>query len=482
VLNPIESYINFFWPKHENMPKELAVQYRVLLYFHFFAAIVMIYSIIKWSKLDHSTLVLSSSFGLVLILITSTLIKKSIPPVIAANITMLSTYPHGMNMIFNLGGLDSPHIFWMPALICISYLLAGRKSGFAWFIVAFITVLTMIILDFNSYALPLFEFTETGKKIDTYSGYLLPMIIIWLAQSYALRIREQSLTEAIDAQEKAAELATVSSTDALRLGEILSEAKHTSQTLFSSTNTLMKNLQNMGDNSHLIEGGAISQVEASEDISKTVSDTKETLHETSSIVIHMEDITNTTEQNVISTGHAMTKVSDNMGKIKNNFSQIEDVIKVILGIVSQTNLLALNASIEAARAGDRGRGFAVVADEIRELSIRCDRSAQEIKSVIQQGSIEVDDGVELVLRSANVLSSTANSVNEVTHQIHNVSEVMDRLNDNMSDVAEASDKVGAVSNRNAQSVKQLLDSTNDLTNVTDELCEVSEKLQSVINK
>jgi len=73
-------------------------------------------------------------------------------------------------------------------------------------------------------------------------------------------------------------------------------------------------------------------------------------------------------------------------------------------------------------------------------------------------------------------------VNEVTHQIHNVSEVMDRLNDNMSDVAEASDKVGAVSNRNAQSVKQLLDSTNDLTNVTDELCEVSEKLQSVINK
>jgi methyl-accepting chemotaxis protein len=482
LKNPIELYIAFFWPTHEDLPKELFVRYRVLLYFNFFAILIGIYSAIKWTKLEHYVLVQTSFIIIVVCVLSSFLIKKSISPIFAANMYMVGSYPHGINMIHSLGGLDSAHIFWLPALVCISYLLANRKSGLFWFAVAFVTVLALIYLDRSGYAWPVFEFTEAGRKVDTYSGYLLPMFIIWIAQSYAFRIREESLADAVDAQKKSAAMAEVSDSNANYLGEILDEAKLTCQALSTSTNSLMTNLNDMKAHSQLIENGAFSQVQASEQISDTVNNTQSTLSETFQLFSSMEATTRETENNVSITAESMTKTTESMDKIKASFSRIEDVIQVISGIVSQTNLLALNATIEAARAGDRGKGFAVVADEIRSLSIRCDESAKEITDVIKQGSVDVVEGVQLVMRSAGILENTASSVQVVSEQIHSVSEVINKLNANMGGVAEATLNVGHASENNAKSVAHLLDSTSILSEVTHQLSDVSDKLEGVMNR
>ncbi|MDX1452850.1 MAG: hypothetical protein R3183_09850, partial [Oleiphilaceae bacterium] len=121
-LNPATLYIRFFWPRVEAMSQENKVRYRVLLYFHFVAVLVMLYSIIKWSKLDYFTLVYSASFALGIVLINSFFLRRGLTPVIAANIFLMGILPHGVNMIYSLGGMASPHIFWMPTLICIAYL------------------------------------------------------------------------------------------------------------------------------------------------------------------------------------------------------------------------------------------------------------------------------------------------------------------------------------------------------------------------
>ena len=173
----------------------------------------------------------------------------------------------------------------------------------------------------------------------------------------------------------------------------------------------------MNHGSHAIESGAHSQLEASEQIEATVNETQQTLSKTASLVKDIEALTHTTQANVSSTADSMSKTTQSMDKIKQSFSKIEDVIQVISAIVSQTNLLALNATIEAARAGDRGRGFAVVADEIRSLSTRCDDSAQEITRVLKQGSIDVDQGVDIVLGSEQVLENTCSSVHAVSDKI-----------------------------------------------------------------
>lgn len=64
--------------------------------------------------------------------------------------------------------------------------------------------------------------------------------------------------------------------------------------------------------------------------------------------------------------------------------RIEDIVKAVVMIADQTNLLALNAAIEAARAGERGRGFAVVADEVRNLAEVSERSARDIRGVVEE--------------------------------------------------------------------------------------------------
>lgn len=484
MLNPIEHFIRYFWPKSNDLPKELVIKYRVVLYFNFLGILVLLYSVVKWNKLDFPPLVYSALVGIAILCISTACVKARYSPTIAANIAMFGMYPHGMNMIFSLGGIESAHVYWMPALVCIAYLLANRLSGLLWFSIAFCSVFAVIYCDRAGIQISPynFDFTDAQKKLDTYSGYLLPMIMIGLAQSYAFRIRQESLEEALGAKQHTEELAESSKNYAQRLSEILDEAKHTCSLLASSTKSLVENIKDMSSNSNSIKDGAGMQVEAAENITETVAHTQETLSETFQIVNNMETVTRQTVSNVTTTAESMTSTTESMDKIKVSFSKIEDVIQVISGIVSQTNLLALNATIEAARAGDRGRGFAVVADEIRTLSIRCDESAQEIADVIKQGSIDIDEGVSLVLRSAKVLENTARSADEVSQQIHNVSKVINKLNENMNGVSLASENVNKISLGNAKSVDELLESTRNLSDITRLLREDSIQLEEVVNK
>lgn len=482
MLNPIDHYIKLFSPRDNSLSKELQVRYRLLLYFQFFTNLVMIYSIIKWSKADHMSLVLSSSAGLAMSLLSSILVKFNFSPIIVANALMVGTYPHGYNMIYSLGGLHSSHIFWIPTLVCIAYLLANRKSGLFWFCIAFASMGLLIYFDRNGVVWNNYPFTERQKLIDTYSGYLLPMIIIWLGQSYSFKIRQEFLADAVKANEETKKLVQTAEKNSDRLEEILAEARATCQTLSSSTKSLVNNIEQMNCEGHSIEDGANSQLEASSQIDSTVSETQTTLHETSALISQIETTTRTTEANVSSTAESMSMTTESMDKIKQSFSRIEDVIQVISGIVSQTNLLALNATIEAARAGDRGKGFAVVADEIRTLSIRCDESAREITEVIKQGSIDVDEGVRIVTQSEEVLENSSSSALEVSEQIQNVSNVIKKLQANMEQVAAASHNVGEVNNNNAHAVMHLLESTQNLRKMTDNLNNVSKKLENVVNK
>jgi methyl-accepting chemotaxis protein len=484
MFNPVEYFISLFWPKDNSLTKEVIVKYRVILYFNFMGIIVMLYSIIKWSKLDYSNLVSSSVIGIMIIILASFFIKAKLHPIFVANFALFGMYPHGMNMIFSLGGIHSAHIFWMPALICIAYLLANRQSGLVWFSVAFSSIFIVIYCNRNGIEIvsEVFSFTPEQKRVDTYSGFLLPMLMIWLAQSYSFRIRQEALEEALDAKSHTEKMADTSKNNANRLSEILDEAKQTCSLLASSTRSLVENIKDMSTSSVSIKDGAGSQLDAAQEITQTVGNTKDTLSETFKIVSNMETVTRQTVNNVTTTADSMTKTTQSMDKIKISFSKIEDVIQVISGIVSQTNLLALNATIEAARAGDRGRGFAVVADEIRTLSIRCDESAQEIANVIKMGSVDIDEGFDLVMRSARVLENTAESVNDVSQQIHNVSMVINKLNENMSSVSNATENVNKISLGNSASVEHLLESTSNLSKITQLLSEDSIKLQEVVNK
>ncbi|HWP97487.1 MAG TPA: methyl-accepting chemotaxis protein [Syntrophomonadaceae bacterium] len=85
-----------------------------------------------------------------------------------------------------------------------------------------------------------------------------------------------------------------------------------------------------------------------------------------------------------------TQSGQRIGELELQSRQIGDIVQAVVMIADQTNLLALNAAIEAARAGEHGRGFAVVADEVRNLAEISEKSARDIRGVVDEIRVEIE--------------------------------------------------------------------------------------------
>jgi len=112
-------------------------------------------------------------------------------------------------------------------------------------------------------------------------------------------------------------------------------------------------------------------------------------------------------------GKVASQAVEAMNDINDAGNQIANIISVIDDIAFQTKLLALNAAVEAARAGERGRGFAVVANEVRNLAGRSATAAKEIKGLIQDSVIKMQDGTKLVDKSNQALGDIVLSVKKL---------------------------------------------------------------------
>lgn len=81
-----------------------------------------------------------------------------------------------------------------------------------------------------------------------------------------------------------------------------------------------------------------------------------------------------------------------VGDIDKMTEDVDKMVQAIEDVSFRTNLLALNAAVEAARAGEKGAGFAVVADEVRQLAQITNRSAKDIRTVVQRGRAQSETG------------------------------------------------------------------------------------------
>ena len=145
-----------------------------------------------------------------------------------------------------------------------------------------------------------------------------------------------------------------------------------------------------------------------------------------------------------------------INSLKEQASQIGQIISTISGISEQTNLLALNAAIEAARAGEMGRGFAVVADEVRTLANRTATSSAEISQVISSIQQQTETAYLMMQRNLKTVESGMQDSENTKQILFKVEGAIDQLADMVQQVAVAtgqlshtlshsSDKVSGIS-------------------------------------
>ncbi|WP_028590418.1 methyl-accepting chemotaxis protein [Paenibacillus massiliensis] len=206
------------------------------------------------------------------------------------------------------------------------------------------------------------------------------------------------------------------------------------------------------------------------------------------------------QMNLIS--DAVHNTSSSIRSLENRSNEISSIVNMITEIANQTNLLALNASIEAARVGEEGRGFAVVAGEVRKLAEQSQESAQQIRGLIdeiqehigksaaamQQGSIEVDKGLNVTQETGEFFENIMEATNKVANQIQDISSSTEEISASTQEMTATAEELSISVSKAANSSKQIQESTAEqeasmamIVTASDELSTVSQQLQELIS-
>ncbi|KAA9008178.1 methyl-accepting chemotaxis protein [Histidinibacterium aquaticum] len=221
-------------------------------------------------------------------------------------------------------------------------------------------------------------------------------------------------------------------------------------------------------NSSNIRNGAEDIARASDDLSRRTESQAATLEETAAATDELtqsvnsaaqgakevEGIVTSAKSHAEESGAVVQSAVNAMTEIEKSSDQIGQIIGVIDDIAFQTNLLALNAGVEAARAGEAGKGFAVVASEVRALAQRSSEAAREIKDLISGSSHQVEQGVALVGRAGEALTSIVERVTHISELVTNIARGTVEQAQGLSEINTGVTNLDQVTQQNAAMVEQ----------------------------
>jgi methyl-accepting chemotaxis protein len=162
-----------------------------------------------------------------------------------------------------------------------------------------------------------------------------------------------------------------------------------------------------------------------------ISQSAASVEELSSSVFSVTQALLRNEQNVHNLMAASEKgrsglfeVSGDIKEVARESEGLLEINAVIQTIASQTNLLSMNAAIEAAHAGESGKGFAVVAGEIRKLAESSSVQAKNVAGALKkmrESLAKISNSTGVVIENFTAIDE---AVQTVAVQEKNIQEAM----------------------------------------------------------
>ena len=240
---------------------------------------------------------------------------------------------------------------------------------------------------------------------------------------------------------------------------------------------LSQTIYNVKESSDQVSAGADQLAERAQGLAEGATDQAAALEELTAsvneVASHVAENTESTDrvhdqakEVSIKADHGTAKMKElieSMKHISDTTNDIQTVIEKIESIASQTNLLSLNASIEAARAGEAGRGFAVVAEQIKELAEESASSAEETRVMLTNSLNQVEIGSSVADETSQFMAEMIEQLDAVVMEVAKIRQVSDRQAESVKQISQAIEQVNGVVQENSATSEQVSATSQELS-------------------
>ncbi|MDH5265280.1 MAG: methyl-accepting chemotaxis protein, partial [Betaproteobacteria bacterium] len=231
------------------------------------------------------------------------------------------------------------------------------------------------------------------------------------------------------------------------LAEVVMQVRVSAESVATASNQVAVGTTDLSQRTEE-QASSLEETAASmEELSSTVKQNAENAHQA-------DELSRGASKRAEQGGAEVVQMVVTMNEISTSASRIAEIISVIDAIAFQTNILALNAAVEAARAGEQGRGFAVVASEVRSLAQRSAQAAKEIKDLIADSVLKVDQGTHQVEQAGDTIQALVIDVQQVSGLMRSIAEASAEQSRGVQQVNKTVTEMDKVVQQNASAVQQ----------------------------